>query len=77
MTSPQTERLLAEWKQAKETLEVFERFADSLDELEKVAPIPEDIYNMTANTVRALREYLNAELEVVPFPGFLTEWANR
>jgi hypothetical protein len=43
----------------KETLRLFEFFTDSLDRLERVEPIPEDIYNMTANTVRALREYLN------------------
>ena len=40
-------------------LELLELFTDSLDELEKVEPIPEDIYNMTATTVAALREYLN------------------
>jgi hypothetical protein len=43
----------------EETLEIFELFTDSLDRLEKAEPIPEDIYNMTATTVRALREYLN------------------
>jgi type III secretion system FlhB-like substrate exporter len=42
-----------------ETLELLELLADSLDHLEKAQPIPEDIYNMTANTVRSLREYLN------------------
>jgi type III secretion system FlhB-like substrate exporter len=56
--SPDTENKIIRMKR-EETLEIFELFTDSLDRLEKAEPIPEDIYNMTANTVRALREYLN------------------
>ena len=40
-------------------LELLELFASSLDELEKVEPIPEHVYNVTATAVTALREYLN------------------
>lgn len=64
-------------RQARETLEAFERFADSLDELEKVAPIPEDIYNMTANTVRNLRGYLSDEVARIDVTNIesLIEWS--
>ena len=48
-------------EERRETLELFELFTDSLDRLEKAQPIPEDIYNLTAVAVRALREYLNKE----------------
>ena len=41
------------------SLELLNLLADSLDQLERVAPIPEDIYNLTAMAVVALREYLN------------------
>ena len=43
----------------REPLELLELLADSLDRLEQLEPIPEDIYNMTATTINALREYLN------------------
>jgi hypothetical protein len=77
MTSPATEKWLDNMRQARETLEAFERFADSLDELEKVAPIPEDIYNMTANTVRNLRGYLSDEVARIDVTNIesLIEWS--
>lgn len=43
----------------RESSELLELFAESLDRLERVEPIPENIYNMTATVVRSLREYLN------------------
>lgn len=43
----------------REPLELLELLAESLDRLERVEPIPEDIYNMTATVVKSLREYLN------------------